>query len=99
MNDKEICEIIAKKMDFEYTLLKGSVCPKDPSGVMIDSMTDIFNPIKDTALCFRLMVSFDVLKIKLSHGDVVYFIEDSGLTFSQKEYGDQRAICLAIASQ
>jgi hypothetical protein len=98
MKDFDICKKIADRLGFGYFVRNEKIFPHDPSVVIKSSLTDVFNPLENPSLCFEIMVSEGVLKTTDEEMGVVYYLQDSGVVYPQSDYGDMKAICLAVAN-
>ena len=94
MNDLEICKRIAE--------IEGECIEAIHGDVLFVSRTeDVFNPLQDKALCFDLMVKYDVVFLdgEASAGCISGCSPEGGGYYCNgiAESSDpQRAICLAI---
>ena len=60
LTDLEICKPIAEIENVEFRVQNGKVLPEDPAQVITSKLTDVYNPLTDDALCFRLMVKYKI---------------------------------------
>jgi len=100
MTDLEICKRIAE-IERVSVYIDG-----DDTGNFInlnhpmsDRGSEMYNPLTDKALCFDLMVKYQVT---LTYGQQYFMAkillkkEDGDYSFSSQTYCPQRAICLAV---
>lgn len=109
LTDLEICKRIAEIEDVEFQIQNGKVLPLNPSEVIKDKLTDVYNPLTDKALCFDLMVKHNIeLTPEFDGSYTAIFVE----SYTHDEFIDyhccnnfgndknpQRAICLAIIAK
>ena len=102
LTDLEICQRIAEIEGVDFRIQNGKVLPESPAEAITSKLTDVYNPLTDDALCFKLGFKFGVC-IDYESGDV--FIRggdgfDGCLSVIKFEDGCfeslKRAICLAI---
>ena len=98
LTDLEICKRIAEIEGAKETLFS-RVKPKELTAVFDGNTTFNYNPMKDDALCFKLMLRYEV---SLTYGEyavnaeILIKKEDGDYSFSLQAYCPKRAICLAI---
>jgi len=109
LTDLEICKCIAEIEDIYYMETKytdrdnflGLVSAPDGSGTPPELIGE-YNPLTDDALCFQLMVKYDIDFISpyRPHGDIKYeaemFINNYSNTVNAYDENPNKAICLAI---
>ncbi len=107
MNDLEICTRIAEiegiNVFMHDCIVRGGVlCRKD---VVTGLAPQVYNPLTDKALCFDLMVKYelDVQAPYRPHNEteweVMYWIDGVSDAGAVKNKNPQRAICLAIIAK
>ena len=97
LTDLEICKRIAEIEGVEFNCDHGHVF----YWLTEDSPVQNYNPLTDDALCFRLMIKYDMVPCRSDHLGVyecVYDIEIAlcGGVGSILDESPNRAICLAI---
>ena len=109
LTDLEICKRIADIEDIHYMETKytdranflGLVDAPDGSGTPPELIGE-YNPLKDDALCFQLMVKYDVPPMKNTFYDYYECIYSDDVDFvlsgggSATDKSPNKAICLAI---
>ena len=55
LTDLEISKRVAEIEGFEFDIKNGKVLPVDPSNIITDKLTDVYNPLTDKALLSSLM--------------------------------------------
>ena len=96
MNDLEICKRIAEIEEIYAELIEhhGSIYYDSPP-FQVE-----FNPLTDDALCFRLMINYELeLEVDSDDGYTVWYVKENK-TGVWKEYlcnkSPNKAICLAV---
>jgi hypothetical protein len=99
LTDLEICKRIAEIEGFEFRIQNGKVLPENPAEAITGKLTDVYNPLTDDALCFKLMIKYDIAPFKCEFGgyecvyDVDLVLSGSGVVNDENA---NRAICIAI---
>lgn len=98
LTDLEICKKMAGIECIDFRVQNDKVLPEAPAETNIAKMTDVYNPLTDDALCFKLMVKYDVLRegtgtiyfraVIANHGNYEYYRATAETL--------NKAICLAI---
>ena len=99
LTDLEISKRVAEIEGFEFDIKNGKVLPVDPSNIITDKLTDVYNPLADKALCFDLMVKYNFDLTSPYRDDdwtVEFWSDGEGDAVAVQDENLQRAICLAI---
>jgi hypothetical protein len=60
LTDLELITAIAKIEGFNYDVRRDSVCPCDPTDVIVHKLTDVYNPLTDKAMLWDLFIKYGV---------------------------------------
>tara|TARA_R110000787_G_scaffold167889_2_gene280863 strand:+ start:8257 stop:8580 length:324 start_codon:yes stop_codon:yes gene_type:complete len=100
MDNLTICKKIAEIEGVEFCIQNGWVLPENPAETNISKMTDVYNPLTDDALCFQLMLKYDMPPMKSGAPNLYECVFDMDRALSGAgiicDESPNKAICLAI---
>ena len=97
LTDLEICKRIAEIEGVEFRTQNGKVLPENPAEAITSKLTDVYNPLTDDALCFKLMIKYKISLIQHQNNTAVYCIYNHDEKHATNTMTNpNRAICLAI---
>ena len=97
MNDLEICKRIADINGDKVLMMKSALGSNWMIAGEGHGGYKPYNPLTDDALCFKLMVKYEVqFNNHLRDGDTIANCDNGGHYVTQKNKSPNKAICLAI---